>query len=72
MKNQDKIIRAMAEYIYENDTDMCECCDYKKQCNDYLREAEEKGKTVCITKISCIDGVILYFKKKAAKENKND
>lgn len=68
MKNQDKIIRAMAEYIYENDTDMCEICSYKKECNEFLREAYEKGEPVCLTKISCIDGIIKYFEKKATKE----
>ena len=68
MKNQDKIIRDMAEYIYENDTDMCEICSYKKKCNEFLREADEKGEPVCLTKISCIDGIIKHFEKKAVKE----
>ena len=68
MKNQDKIIRLMAEYIYENDTDMCEICSYKKKCNEFLREADEKGEPVCLTKISCIGGIIKYFEKKATRE----
>lgn len=68
MKNQDKIIRAMAECIYENDTDMCGICSYKKKCNEFLREADEKGEPVCLTKINCINGIIKYFERKATKE----